>query len=102
MTTCIGLSDDGDDQDESAGDEPLIRELDLASRVPADLLELSPPAVEQDHTPSDHTSTPEAHTHTQQSEREVHIKRGNMFHTQLIASVINCDRLTRTMSLPGS
>ena len=102
MNTCIGLSDDGDDEDEDGGDEPLITELDLVTQVPADLLEPSQPAVEQNHTPPDHTPTPEAHTHTQQSEREVHLTRANMFYTKLIASVINCDRLTRTVSLPGS
>ena len=61
MNTCIGLSDDGDNEDEAGGDEPLNTELDLddlASQVPADLLEPSQPAIEQDHTP-----TPEAHTH---------------------------------------
>ena len=41
----IGLCDDGnDDDDDDGGDDPLIRELDLddlASRIPADLLEPS-------------------------------------------------------------
>ena len=84
--TCIGLSDDGDDEDEDGGDEPLITELDLdnlASQVPADLLEPSQPAAEQDNTAPDNTPTPEAHTHTQQSEREVHLTRVNMFYTKL-------------------
>ena len=70
MTTRIGLSDNGDDEAEDGGNEPLIRELDLdevISQVPADLLQPSQSAVEQDHTPLTrcqllkHTHT---HTHT--------------------------------------
>ena len=75
----VGLCNDGNDDEDDGGNEPLIRELeldldDLASRVPADLLEPSQPSVEQEHTPSDPTPTPE--TDTQGGERGTY-KKGN-------------------------
>ena len=75
----VGLCEDGNDDGNNGGDDPLIRELDLdnlATQVPPDLLESSQPSVELEHTTSDPTPTPEVNTHG--GEREVLIKEAHI------------------------
>lgn len=77
----IGLCDDGCDDEDIGGGDPLIRELDLehlASQVPPDLLQSSQPSLEQDLTASD-PDTPTPEVDTQEGEREVLDKRTTFY-----------------------